>query len=94
MKSVLDLDRNKKISIDRLNGMTLQAIGDKYGFTRERARQIYGRIITRLVVERKDMELDWMLDPIGFKDKIIPMINQLEGNFVRPKSRERVRIRI
>ena len=53
----------------RLNGYTLQEIGDKYGLTRERIRQMFASITTKSGISRKSYKnyiypniSDWMID--------------------------------
>ena len=50
----------------RLNGYTLQEIGDKYGLTRERIRQMFASITTESRISRKNYIYpnisDWMID--------------------------------
>lgn len=50
----------------RLNGYTLQEIGDKYGLTRERIRQMFASITTESGISRKNYIYpnisDWMID--------------------------------
>ena len=57
--SVFDLldqlkdERGKEIVFDRLNGKTLQGIGDKYGLTRERIRQLISKNLRSISKKRK-----------------------------------------
>ena len=53
----------------RLDGYTLQEIGDKYGLTRERIRQMFASITTKSGIPRKIYKnyiypniSDWMID--------------------------------
>ena len=50
----------------RLNGYTLQEIGDKYGLTRERIRQMFAAVTTESGISRKNYIYpnisDWMID--------------------------------
>ena len=50
----------------RLDGYTLQEIGDKYGLTRERIRQMFASITTESGISRKKYIYpnisDWMID--------------------------------
>ena len=53
----------------RLDGCTLQEIGDKYGLTRERIRQMFASITTKSRISRKSYKnyiypniSDWMID--------------------------------
>ena len=50
----------------RLNGYTLQEIGDKYGLTRERIRQMFAAVTTESRISRKNYIYpnisDWMID--------------------------------
>ena len=53
----------------RLDGCTLQEIGDKYGLTRERIRQMFASITTKSGISRKSYKnyiypniSDWMID--------------------------------
>ena len=53
----------------RLDGYTLQEIGDKYGLTRERIRQMFASITTKSGIPRKSYKnyiypniSDWMID--------------------------------
>ena len=53
----------------RLDGYTLQEIGDKYGLTRERIRQMFASITTKSGISRKSYKnyiypniSDWMID--------------------------------
>ena len=50
----------------RLNGYTLQEIGDKYGLTRERIRKMFASIATESGISRKNYIYpnisDWMID--------------------------------
>ena len=50
----------------RLNGYTLQEIGDKYGLTRERIRKMFASITTESGISRKNYIYpnisDWMID--------------------------------
>ena len=50
----------------RLDGYTLQEIGDKYGLTRERIRQMFASITTESGISRKNYIYpnisDWMID--------------------------------
>lgn len=49
LMAFLDLDFKKKdFLVGRLSGLTLQEIGDAYGLTRERVRQIVDQIVKRL----------------------------------------------
>lgn len=61
-KSVVEIlqkrafDRDVKITLDRLSGLTLAEIGKKYDFTRERARQIIGNVLSsRSLGSRQDI---------------------------------------
>ena len=50
----------------RLNGYTMQEIGDKYGLTRERIRQMFAAVTTESGISRKNYIYpnisDWMID--------------------------------
>ena len=50
----------------RLDGYTLQEIGDKYGLTRERIRQMFAAVTTESGISRKNYIYpnisDWMID--------------------------------
>ena len=50
----------------RLDGYTLQEIGDKYGVTRERIRQMFAAVTTESEISRKNHIYpnisDWMID--------------------------------
>ena len=50
----------------RLDGYTLQEIGDKYGLTRERIRKMFASITTESGISRKNYIYpnisDWMID--------------------------------
>jgi len=46
--TTLGNEKTKNIVLDKLNGMTLQEIGNKVGLTRERVRQLYEKTIRRL----------------------------------------------
>ena len=50
----------------RLDGYTLQEIGDKYGVTRERIRQMFAQVTTESGISRKNYIYpniaDWMIE--------------------------------
>ena len=50
----------------RLNGYTLQEIGDKYGLTRDRIRQMFAAVTNESRISRKNYIYpnisDWMID--------------------------------
>ena len=50
----------------RLDGYTLQEIGDKYGLTRERIRKMFAQVTTESGISRKNYIYpnisDWMID--------------------------------
>lgn len=52
--SQLEDERERKILQSRLEGITLQDIGDRYGITRERVRQITNRVLKKKPYLRED----------------------------------------
>ena len=67
-------EKKRQVVLEKFNGNTLQEVGDKYGVTRERVRQIYTKILHQACYNgplREDKYRYFFLD-IAFQEKILP----------------------
>ena len=74
---VINIEKSRDIILETLfPEATLQSVGDKYGMTRERVRQIFKKITGQ---SPKDMRRQFLIDGDNFKCPIC-------GNPVRPRN--------
>lgn len=69
--------REKEILQSRLEGKTLQIVGEKFGITRERVRQIEEKIKYKIIDKLEHQEVEDYSHAVG----VIRSMNTEEGNY-------------